>query len=1231
MILNDPSNIKPIHSLNCLQINLRHSKLASANLAQLLLDLNIDVALIQEPYAIQTSSGISMSNVPDGYNSYHNLSADHAFGAAILAKKSLGATKSEFFLENYSVGVNIYSFTLASFYCRPSSPEIKPFLDPIAKARPEIRKRLIVSMDANARNPLWNSLVLDKKGRDLEDLLHSLSLNINNRPRKELVFTPNCSSMVDITLGGDEVAIENWRFLDLDSLSDHPFIFFNISHIDNPLKVAPRKSSRVPKIKNLNTQKYVDLLATKILKLDHLSCNSNKDDLESFISSLTNVITSCATKCKYRIPCTKINKLDWWNRELWGLRHKLRTSFKTKNKKPCASNELNYKKAKADYQREIRRQKRESWIQFCSKNMNKDIFGSLKRIADPASNRPSIPDRLLVNNIPTANKSEIVAILTQNFFPKSKTLNSEQQVLCDSVESNLVGDFSGNVITMHELSEAVKEMNANSSPGEDGLTAELLQFSFELIKHLLLKIFNRCLALSYFPKIWKRAMICILKKSGKESYEDAKSFRPISVLCILGKIYELIIHKRLRWYSQANQWISSAQHGFMEGKSTETAAHDLVYNIEASFNKKSFTAVAFLDITSAFDSAWPTSILDSLLKKDCPVYLVKIIKSFLSDRVGLLNDNGKVYSCDIEIGCPQGSVLSPFLWIVLIDNILRLNFPFNHKIIAYADDITIATSDKVPSVAVDRLQVVVDAIICKLKEILLNINPLKSVLMVFTKTRKPLPSLSITINDYKILPSNSNVFLGLEFDSKLNWRKHIENKCLTTKKLMHSVGRYLRLTWGLDTNTLKTFYSSTIIPTLLYGCSTWVVALKSKRIRSMLLSTQRIFLRYITRSFKSVSTQALQVLSDTLPIDLKIYEISCNRRFMFSNLNFSLSAKKSIDWIYSQVHIDAPIDQETRFFSPTHPPWSICTNLSFSKLSQNTLPPFPVDPNTLCIFTDGAKSGHNVGCSAVCSSSENNLEVVQKKLSPNTSAYQAECTALHLALTYAKDHDSTFTNVNIYSDCLSALSASTNSVKVNSQAKLNRELLLDSNQNISLFWIPSHSGIDGNELADIAAKEAAHLNNEPTTITGQEKKSFVSSVKKLLRQHWDVQWQSAESSKQVKEFFPSLEDANILRSGFLHHEVTQVITGHSLLNYHLNKIGLKNSPACACGAASETVVHFIFECPLLQDQRKPLISACSSLNIKFPPSLHLLSKSTLLWKSFLNLIFLSKRLNISKK
>jgi hypothetical protein len=53
----------------------------------------------------------------------------------------------------------------------------------------------------------------------------------------------------------------------------------------------------------------------------------------------------------------------------------------------------------------------------------------------------------------------------------------------------------------------------------------------------------------------------------------------------------------------------------------------------------------------------------------------------------------------VNLGCPQGGVLSPFLWAILIGDVLRLSFPFLHIISGYADDLNIASSHKIPEVA----------------------------------------------------------------------------------------------------------------------------------------------------------------------------------------------------------------------------------------------------------------------------------------------------------------------------------------------------------------------------------------------------------------------------------------------------------------------------------------------------------------------------------------------------
>ena len=58
----------------------------------------------------------------------------------------------------------------------------------------------------------------------------------------------------------------------------------------------------------------------------------------------------------------------------------------------------------------------------------------------------------------------------------------------------------------------------------------------------------------------------------------------------------------------------------------------------------------------------------------------------------------------VSIGCAQGSVLSPFLWAILIDDALRVQHPFKCIIVAFPDDITIASIDADPGRALLNLQ-----------------------------------------------------------------------------------------------------------------------------------------------------------------------------------------------------------------------------------------------------------------------------------------------------------------------------------------------------------------------------------------------------------------------------------------------------------------------------------------------------------------------------------------------
>ncbi len=145
-----------------------------------------------------------------------------------------------------------------------------------------------------------------------------------------------------------------------------------------------------------------------------------------------------------------------------------------------------------------------------------------------------------------------------------------------------------------------------------------------------------------------------------------------NLLPAISKLFEKVLLNRLQQLASIGNGINPHQHGFQPQRSTEYALHSLVSEIENGFEKKMATASAMIDIKSAFDTAWAPAILSALIARECPTFLVKIIKDFLTNRKGKFDLQKSEDHFPILTGCPQGSLLSPFLWNIMIDDILHL-------------------------------------------------------------------------------------------------------------------------------------------------------------------------------------------------------------------------------------------------------------------------------------------------------------------------------------------------------------------------------------------------------------------------------------------------------------------------------------------------------------------------------------------------------------------------------
>lgn len=223
--------------------------------------------------------------------------------------------------------------------------------------------------------------------------------------------------------------------------------------------------------------------------------------------------------------------------------------------------------------------------------------------------------------------------------------------------------------------------------------------------------------------------------------------------------------------------------------------------------------------------------LATLIKRSRLAYLNFLVKSFLENGKVIFLHQGSELIAEVPLGCPQSSVLSSFLWNILVDDVLCISFPFRNKVIACADDLTLITSHNDPVVVTQQLQTACDAVKQWLAGVKLNINARKSIFMLFSKrTCSYRFRLRLCVNGSAITPVTKANFLCFVLDPQPKWKEHVTQKCAFVKKILFHVQGCLRCTWGFDRSKLRFLYLTAVEPIVSYGCLVWDKALRQKNL-----------------------------------------------------------------------------------------------------------------------------------------------------------------------------------------------------------------------------------------------------------------------------------------------------------------------------------------------------------------------------------------------------------------
>lgn len=365
-----------------------------------------------------------------------------------------------------------------------------------------------------------------------------------------------------------------------------------------------------------------------------------------------------------------------------------------------------------------------------------------------------------------------------------------------------------------EIRGAILEMKTGKTPGDDGITVELLKEGTDELLREIVKLFNHILTTEELPLQWFTSTIILIHKKGNR--DDLTNYRPISLMSNMYKLFSKIMTKRLTNILDEQQ--PPEQAGFRTGFSTTDHLQTINQIIEKAqeFNIKLY--IAFVDFTKAFDCVEHPFILQALKNQGVPTKYINILKQLYAHGQAQVRTDQEGEIFRIKRGVRQGDPISPKLFNSLLEMCFRkINWSKQAGVnvngrrltnLRFADDIALfATS---PETLKEMLRDVNE----RCTEVGLQMNLSKTKIMSNSEPKV------IIMNNNTIDYVHEYVYLGqlIAFTNrgdkevrrriKLAWRKFWSLSFILINK---------KINLKIKTITMD----MCILPVLLYGSQTW--------------------------------------------------------------------------------------------------------------------------------------------------------------------------------------------------------------------------------------------------------------------------------------------------------------------------------------------------------------------------------------------------------------------------
>ena len=339
--------------------------------------------------------------------------------------------------------------------------------------------------------------------------------------------------------------------------------------------------------------------------------------------------------------------------------------------------------------------------------------------------------------------------------------------------------FRFSEVNIEDIKKDILKLDKNEASQHSDIPIKIIKENLDIFAGFLCTNINSSFKSSSFPSCLKMADVTPLHKKGKKDLKE--NYRPVSILQVFSKVFERSTFAQMS--SFFDNFLSKQQCGFRKGYSTQQCLLALLEKWKRAVDSGQMFGALLTDLSKAFDCLDHELLIAKLNAYGFSLPALKLVHDYLSNRKQRTQVN-KTYSSWLEIvfGVPQGCILDPLLFnIFLADLFFILN---DVDIASYADDNTpYVIADDINGV-ITSLEQTSKALFEWFENNLLKSNADKCHLLVSSSD-----AINLRVSEYDIKNNECEKLLGVKFDNKLTFEKHITDICRKASRKIYALAR----------------------------------------------------------------------------------------------------------------------------------------------------------------------------------------------------------------------------------------------------------------------------------------------------------------------------------------------------------------------------------------------------------------------------------------------------------